>query len=461
MKSKSAPVYIKNWETLTHHGNIGLREDAVDILDHGLIAADPYRATQELVSLKGDQLRVGNLSLDLRQYERVFVFGAGKATLPIAQALEDILGSRITGGLVVLKKGNSADLKQLQVIYGAHPVPDEEGHRGAQLMYQMAGECTQKDLVLAVITGGSSALLPLPAEGISLDDKKKVNQLLLFSGADIKQINTVRKHLSGIKGGWLAKQILPATLVNLTVSDVIGDPLDYITGPSVADTSTFDDARQVMDEYELWDQFPPSAAKYLREDGQNQETPKDFTGQPLHSFIVVESAAACLGAAKRAKALGYQSMILSTFLKGEAKDAGVFFASIANEISLFDRPMARPCVILAGGENTVTIHGDYGIGGPNQEFALGAGLEISGLENVVIASIDTDGADGPTHMTGGMVDGSTLKTSKSLGMDLPKAIHKHNATPILEQLCDAIFTGQTGTNINDLKLLLVSSTDSK
>ena len=456
MELKTAPVYIKNWETLTHHGNTALREDVVDILDHGLIAADPHRATLELVSLANDQLRVGDLKLDLRTYQRIFVFGAGKATLPIAQALEEILGNRITGGLLVLKKGNTADLKHIEVVYGAHPVPDEEGHRGAQLMYQMAGDCTEKDLVLAVITGGSSALLPLPADGISLDDKKKVNQLLLFSGADIKQINTVRKHLSRIKGGWLAKRILPATLINLTVSDVIGDPLDYITGPSVADTSTFDDARRVMDEYELWDKFPPSAAKYLREGGQGQETPKNFEGLPLHSYIVVESAAACLGAVERAQTLGYHPMILSTFLKGEAKDAGMFFASIANEITLYDRPSAKPCVIIAGGENTVTIQGEYGSGGPNQEFALAAGLEIDGLENVVIASIDTDGTDGPTDLTGGIVDGSTLTTAKSLGLDLPKAIHKHNATPILEQLGDAVFTGQTGTNINDLKLLVVN-----
>ena len=457
MELKAAPAYVRNWETLTQHGNIGLREQAVDILNYGLAAADPYRATKHLVTLDGSQLKIGDLSFNLRNFDRVLVFGTGKATLPIAQALEEILGDKITGGLVVLKKGNTADLKHIQVIYGAHPVPDEEGHRGAQLMYQMAGECTSKDLILAVITGGSSALLPLPAEGISLEDKKKVNELLLFSGADITQINTVRKHLSRIKGGWLAKRILPATLVNLTVSDVTGDALDYITDPSVPDTSTFDDARQVMDEYELWDKFPPSASRYLREGGLEQETPKDFNGMPLHSFIVVGSAASCLGAADHAEALGYHPMILTTFLKGEAKDAGTLFASIAKEIVVSDRPIARPCVVIAGGENTVTILGEYGLGGPNQEFALGAALEIEDLENVIITSIDTDGTDGPTEMTGGMVDGSTLKMAKALGLDLPKAIRKHNATPILEQLGDAVFTGQTGTNINDLKLLLVSA----
>jgi glycerate 2-kinase len=449
-------TYIKNWEALTDHGNTTLREQVVDILDHGLRAADPYRATMELVTLDGDRLHVGDLQFDLKDFERVFVFGTGKATLPIAVALEETLGDRITDGLVVLKHGSQADLKHIQVIYGAHPVPDEEGHRGAQLMYMMASECTKKDLVLAVITGGSSSLLPLPAAGISLEDKKKVNQLLLFSGADITQINTVRKHLSKIKGGWLAKRILPATLVNLTVSDVTGDALDYITGPSVADTSTFDDARQVMDEYDLWDKFPSSAARYLRQGGQEQETPKNFDGLPLHSFIVVGTAASCIGAAEHAESLGYHSMILTTFLKGEAKDTGVMFASIAKEIMQYDRPLPKPCVVLAGGENTVTIQDDYGTGGPNQEFSLGAGIEIDGLDDVVIASIDTDGTDGPTDLAGGIVDGNTLQRATHMGLDLPGAINKHDASPVIEALGDAVMTGHTGTNINDLKLLLVS-----
>jgi glycerate 2-kinase len=449
-------AYIKNWEALTDHGKTALREQVVDILDHGLRAADPYCATMGLVTLDGDRLHVGDLQFDLKDFERVFVFGTGKATLPIAEALEEILGDRITDGLVILKHGSQADLKHIQVIYGAHPVPDEEGHRGAQLMYKMAGECTEKDLVLAVITGGSSSLLPLPADGISLEDKKKVNQLLLFSGADITQINTVRKHLSKIKGGWLAKRILPATLINLTVSDVTGDALDYITGPTVADTSTFDDAWRVMNEYELWDKFPSSATNYLKEAGQTKETPKSFEGMPLHSFIVVGTAASCIGAAERAEALGYRSMILTTFLKGEANDAGSFFAAIAKEIVSFDRPLPKPCVVLAGGENTVTIHGEYGTGGPNQEFALSAGIEIDGSDDVVIAAIDTDGTDGPTELAGGIVDGNTLQRAKHMGLNLPEAIHKHNASPVVQALGDAVITGHTGTNINDLKLLLVA-----
>ena len=455
MNDKSQHTYIKNRESLTSHGKRALREKAVDILNHGIGAADPYEATKRLVTLEGDRFFVGDLCFDLQDFERVFVFGTGKATLPIAEALEEILGDRISGGLVVLKRGNTADLKHIQVIYGAHPVPDEEGHRGAQLMYQMAGECTARDLVLAAVTGGSSALLPLPADGISLADKKRVNELLLFSGADITHINAVRKHLSRIKGGWLAKRIMPATLINLTVSDVIGDPLDYITGPTVPDTSTFDDARKVLDTFDLWEKFPEAAVEYLRSGGPEQETPKDFSGMPLHSFIIVDSAAACVGAAARAGALGFNSMLLTTMLKGEAREAGAFFAAVGQEIEQFNRPISPPCAIIAGGENTVTIHGEYGAGGPSQEFALGASLDIAGSERILVASLDSDGTDGPTELAGGMVDGHTLQQAAGLGLDIMKGLQRHDVLPILQSLGDSIITGPTGTNVNDIKLLLV------
>jgi glycerate 2-kinase len=455
MKPIEKPRYFKNHDRLCDHGNTALRKLAVDILDHGIRAADPYLAAKRLVSLDGDRLQVGELHFNLQDFERVFVFGAGKATHPIAIALEEILGERISGGLVVLKRGDTADLKHIQVIYGAHPVPDEEGHRGAKLMYKLAGECTQKDLVLVAMTGGSSALLPLPVEGVSLEDKKQVNQTLLFSGADITHINAVRKHISRLKGGWLAQRILPATLINLTVSDVNGDPLDYITGPTVPDTATFDDARRAMDTFELWDKFPHSAADYLRRGGSEQETPKSFEGQPLHTFILVESAAACEGAAARAKELELETMLLTSTMQGEASQAGAFLSSIGQEIAAFNRPLSAPCAVIAGGENTVTIQDEHGAGGANQEFALGAGLKIAGLENVLIASIDTDGTDGPTELAGAMVDGHTVRLAAETGLDLTQALNTHDALPALESLGDGILTGPTGTNVNDIKLLLV------
>jgi glycerate-2-kinase len=457
--STRAKVHLRNRDILTSHGNIALRKAAVEIIEYALQAASPYPAVRRLVQLDGHLLSVGDLVFDLKRYERIFVMGAGKASLPIAQALEDILGDRISDGLFVLKHGSRADLNRTKVIYAAHPVPDENGHKGAQAMMEMAEGFAKNDLVFAGISGGSSALLPLPVEGVSLADKQKVNQVLLHCGADIIEINAVRKHLSRIKGGWLAKAILPATLVNLTVSDVVGDPLDYITGPTVPDTSTFDDARGVLDRYKLWEAFPESAADYLRSGGEAQETPKDFRDAPIYTFLIVDSTAACLGAAERAAELGYKPMILTTMLKGEARDAGTFFAAIANEIVRFGRPTSAPCAIVAGGENTVTVtekHGRYGKGGgPNQEFALSACLDLVGLENVVLVAIDTDGTDGPTDLAGGIVDGSTLPAAQAKEIDVFRALHDHDASRVLQELGDAMVTGHTGTNVNDLRLLLV------
>jgi len=283
-------AYIKNVKQLIDHGNMALRQAAVDIVEHALTAADPYTAIEKLIHLEDERLSVGEVTFNLTNYERIFILGAGKASRRIAQALEDILGDRISGGLFVLKQGDRVDLKLTEVIYAAHPIPDQQSYQGAKALLEMAQSFSEKDLVIAGITGGSSALLALPADGISLEDLQKVNEILLLSGANIYQINAVRKHLSRIKGGLLAQEIMPATLINLTVSDAVGDALDYITGPTVADTSTFDDARDVLNMHNLWDKFPSSVSEYLKKGEKNQETPKSFEGMPLHSFIVVGPA---------------------------------------------------------------------------------------------------------------------------------------------------------------------------
>jgi hydroxypyruvate reductase/glycerate 2-kinase len=450
-------IYIQNPGELTDHGNVALRQATVDILEHALTAVDPYTAIEKLVHLDDHWLSVGDLSIDLKQYERVFILGAGKASRRIAQVLEDILGDWITGGLFVLKHGDTADLKRTDVIYAAHPVPDENSFQGAKGLLSLAKSFSEKDLVIVGVTGGSSALLALPAEGISLEDLQQVNEIILLSGADLYQNNAVRKHLSRIKGGLLAKEILPATLINLTVSDVVGDALDYITGPTVVDTSNFDDARAVLDKLDLWKKFPASACEYLRNGGKDQETPKNFEGMPLHSFIVVPGDAACIAADLRAKELGFNSMILSSMLTGEAREAGSFFASIAQEISTFGRPLEPPCAVIGGGENVVTIGEEQrGEGGPNLEFALAASLEIAGLDQVVIAAIDTDGFDGSTDAAGGLVDGNTRDMAVKRPLNPELNLKNHNAKEVLAGINDLIFTGPTGTNVNDLKLLLFS-----
>lgn len=450
--------YIRNREQLLSHGDRKLREMAVEIIEAGLRAADPYPAVHQLIQREGDSLTVGELILDLKQFERVFILGAGKASAGIVRALEEILPDRISGGLVSLKDDDPAAHLHIDVIRAAHPIPDEDSMRAARGMMELAAGFTARDLVFAAITGGSSALLCLPAAGISLAEKQRVNELLLLSGADIFQINAVRKHLSRVKGGRLARAVLPATLINLTVSDVVGDALDYITGPSVPDSSTFDDARATLDTFQLWDQFPPAAAEYLRRGDEAQETPKDFGDAPLFSFVVVPGDAAVKAACQLGLRLGYRAEILTTQLEGEAAAAGLFFTSIAKEITRFDRPFERPCALIAGGENVVTIGGAAaGVGGPNQEFALSAATRLEGIEQVVIASVDTDGTDGPTEVAGGLVDATTPASARSAGSDIAHALRTHDSYGPLLAVGDVVVTGATGTNVNDLKLALIGS----
>ena len=448
--------YIKNRSRLIDHGARALRGTALDIIEYALEKADPYWRLRSMIRLEGNTLWIENDCFDLSRYEHIYLIGAGKATGRIAEAIEELLGDRISGGCIILKNGTQTDLKRVRVIQAAHPIPDENGHKGAQMIMNLAEECGEKDLVISAFTGGSSALLPLPVEGITLTEKQRVNQILLHCGADIKEINAVRKHLSRVKGGLLAKAILPAQIINLTVSDVINDPLDYITDPTVPDSSTFEDARAVLDHYAIWDQMPASASDYLRQGNEHDETPKSFGDAQIFTHLVVDTTVACQAAALKTQELGFSTLILTTMLKGEARECGYLFSAIGREIEQFNRPLTKPCAIIAGGENTVTIQGKYGMGGPNQEFALAAALDLEGYDNILIASIDSDGTDGPTDVAGGMVDGSTLPLARVKNLDIIEALHNHNTYPVLQELGDEIITGHTGTNINDLKMLLVA-----
>ena len=340
----------------------------------------------------------------------------------------------------------------------AHPVPDEAGHAAAKDIYSLAEATKPGDIVFAAFTGGSTALLPYPVDGISLEDKKVAFQVLLYSGCNIYEMNAVRKHLSRIKGGRLAQLINPeAHIINLTVSDVTGDELDYITCPTVPDTSTLEMARNTLTKYSLWDKMPDSIQEFLRTAGPEMETPKDLSDHNIYSFILVPSNAACMGAYEAAEEMGIKNlMILSTVLEGQGHEVGGTFADIAREILNSGNPMKPPCVLIGGGESTVSITGECGKGGPNQEFALGAALRMDGLDNVVIASVDTDGTDGPTEIAGAMVDKFTLEQARSQGIDLFAALRKHDVSDPLEQLGEIIITGATGTNVNDLKLLVIA-----
>lgn len=451
--------FIQNRQQLLSHGNTSLRKTVLDIIDFALTCADPYAAVRKLVRLNGTYLEIGHLRFDLKNHKRIYLLGAGKATYPIAKALEEILGDLITDGVIICKYGQEGLLNHSRLYFSSHPVPDEAGFLAAKETLDLARKIDPGDIVFAGFTGGSSSLLPYPVEGVTLDEKKIVNKLLLCCGANITEINAVRKHLSQIKGGRLAKVIHPqAHLINLTVSDVISDPLDYITCPTVPDTSSFSDACSTLTKYDLWEKMPSSVSRYLKESESSKETPKsrDLLNHKIDNFIVVKGTAACEGAEKRAQEMGFQTMILSTMLEGESKELGGTFAAIAKQILINQSPLCPPCVVIGGGETTVTITGETGQGGPNQEFAIGAGLLIDQIGDVLILGLDSDGTDGPTEIAGGIVDNFTVGRARRLGIDLHSALKNHDVTPVLQKLRDEILTGGTGTNVNDLKLMLIT-----
>ena len=457
----SAMSYVKNREQLLSRGNTRLRKITLDIIEYALTKADPYRATLDLVKLDKNTLVVGNLKFDLTNDPRIILIGAGKATFPIAKALEDLLENRIDDGVIICKYGQEGNLAHCRLHLASHPIPDESGLAAAKAALALAQQTRPGDIVFGCITGGSSALLPYPVPEVTLDDKKRVNHLLLTCGANIIEINAVRKHLSRVKGGRLAQAIHPqAHLINLTVSDVIGDPLDYITDPTVPDTSTLNDARNTLTKYELWDRLPLPVARFLKSAGPDHETPKasDLSGHDRHDFIIVSGDAACIAAHEKARDLGFNTMILSTMFEGESRELGKTFAAIAREIILNQRPLDLPAALFGGGETTVKIdHAEAGKGGPNQEFTVSAALEIADVGNVVVAGIDSDGTDGPTEVAGGIVDEKTLSKARDLGIDMYASLQKHDVTPLLQRLGNAINTGATGTNVNDLKFMLISS----
>ncbi|MGE4284525.1 MAG: glycerate kinase [Clostridia bacterium] len=448
--------YIKNRDELLSHGNVKLRKDTLDIIDHALLKADPYVQVKNLVKLEGDMLTVGELEYNLKEYGCIYILGAGKATYPIVKALEEILEDKIADGVITCKYGQEGTLSYCRLYFASHPVPDEAGLRASHEIMKIARQAQAKDIIFCGITGGSTSLMPLPVKGISLDDLKMTYRLLLRSSANIIEMNAVRKHLCTIKGGWLAKNIHPkAEIINLTVSDVIGDALDYITCPTVPDTSTFDDARKTLTKYNLWEKVPQSVSNYLKNAGPEQETPKDLSDHQIHNFIIVKGDAACVGASDKAREMGYDTIILSTMLEGESKEVGATLAAIGKEILLNGRPLKMPCVVIGGGETTMKIIGEAGEGGPNQQFALAAATWIEGLDKIVIAGVDTDGTDGVSNLAGGIVDGQTLEIARKQGIDVFKHINQFDDTPALRALGDGVYTGATGTNVNDLKLLLV------
>lgn len=449
---------IKNADELMAKGNIEGRRVALEVLEHALKSVDAYEAVKRTVGLEDDNLRVGELTLNLSRLRNIYVLGAGKASFEIAKALEETLQERIRDGVIIEKRGRGQKLSRIRVFEAGHPVPDEAGVQGAMEAAKLAEEAGEGDLVFVAVTGGCSALMPLPAGGLTIEDKRKVTGLLLECGATIDEINAVRKHLSEIKGGRLALMIHPAEMVNLIVVDeVAGRPW----GPTIPDETTFSDAVAVMKKHDLWSTVPEAVRLHLEKAEPKTETPKprefEAIGVRSRTFILARNEDACEAAAEEAERLGYKASILTTVLEGESKDVGVVLSSVAREVELRWRPIKPPCVVISGGETTVTIRGEAGEGGRNQELALSASLKIAGSERIVVASLGTDGTDGPTDIAGAIVDGYTAGRARAMGIDVEQEIKRHNSSPVFRALRDAIYTGPTGTNVMDLQVIVVTS----
>jgi hydroxypyruvate reductase len=421
-----------------------LRRDARAIFNSALAAADPGGAVVR-------HLKKQKFS----RYRRIFVLGAGKAGASMAQAAERVLGARITAGLINVKDGHTAKLRRIELNECGHPVPDDRGVEGAARIAAIAESAGADDLVLCLMSGGGSALLPLPAEPVTLAEKQAVTKLLLACGADIHEFNAVRKHISRIKGGQLARLAAPAAVESLLLSDVIGDNLDVIgSGPTAPDASTFLTVVGIFEKYDLWNRVPASVKQRIERGlrGEIPETPKP--GDPLfrrvRNTVIGSNRLAVAAAAKKARALGYRTLVLASEVQGETREVARMHAAIAREIVVAGQPVRPPACIITGGETTVTLRGD-GLGGRNQEFVLAAALDIAGLPNVVVFSAGTDGSDGPTDAAGAIADGQTVRRNAAAR----EFLDRNDSYHFFESLNDLVKTGPTNTNVMDVRVVLV------
>ena len=451
------------------------RTHLTEVFGAALERVDPYKMLLQCVSLENKTLRIEteetHTSVDLAAFSRVIVLGAGKAGAPMARALEEILGDRISGGVVSVKAGQTLPLDRVTLVEAGHPVPNAGSTRAGALLLEEARAGDSRTLFLNVISGGGSALVELPREAkiggrrvaVSLDDLQRATSLLLASGADIHAINTIRKHLSAVKGGNLAAALAPAHTISLILSDVVGDDLDAIaSGLTVPDSTTFADALGIVDAFALRDRLPDSVMQMLTAgaEGVVPETPK--AGDPLfkhvQNVLIGTNYQALVAAAARAEVLGYRPVTLTSQLEGEARGAAGFLGSIIREARVHGEPVAAPCCLLAGGETTVTVTGD-GRGGRNQELALAMLIAMADhpelYRNVAFLSGATDGADGPTDAAGGFASPALARKAGDQGLDLADYLARNDSYHLHEALGSLFQTGATNTNVCDIQIALI------
>ncbi len=384
---------------------------------------------------------------------RTLVVGTGKASAAMAQALEISWGGPLEG-LIVTRYGHGVPCKQIEIIEAAHPVPDDAGTRGARRMLELVQGLTKDDLVIALMSGGGSALLSLPADGISMEEKRAVNRALLTSGAPILEMNCVRKHLSAIKGGRLAAAAYPAHVVTLVISDVPGDDLAAVgSGPTIADPTTFAEARAIIAKYKL--DVPPAVTRHLQQAADETPKPGDPRLANAETKLIASPQKSLEAAAAVARAHGITPLILGDSLEGEAREVGFVMAGIAQQVRRFNQPLPSPCVIISGGETTVTVKGT-GAGGRNVEYLLALALKLNGAPGITALAADTDGVDGAREVAGAFITPDTLARARGLGIDPWASLANNDGHGFFEALGDQIITGPTLTNVNDFRAVFIA-----
>jgi glycerate 2-kinase len=435
-----------------------LRHSARLIWEAALNAANPATCIRNFVHIDDGMLTIGRKHLPIRG--KLIVIGAGKPSAKMAQVIEEIVGSSISGGIVVTKYGHALPLERIRLVEAGHPIPDAAGMRAVKETRELLKGLTKDDIVLCLLSGGGSALWPAPADGITLEEKQEVTYLLLRAGATIHELNAVRKHLSEMKGGELARWAAPAHVISLIISDVIGDPIDFIaSGPTAPDTTSFSDALAIIQKYGI--DVPDSVRERLQDGarGHIAETPKpgDAVFKHVENHIIANNRLLIDAAVEKARELRFNTLILGTEIEGEAKDVGMFFSAIAREIGRSGNPIPTPACILGAGETTVTVRG-HGVGGRNQEMALAWAIAMAARPSATsacFASVATDGTDGPTSAAGGLVDQLTCARAVELGLMPLKFLRGNDSSNFLKVTDDLIITGPTQTNLMDLQILLV------
>ena len=408
----------------------------------------------------GERLVIGNCRYKLRPGGRIIVTGAGKASAHMARALERILGRRIDGGVVVTQKGHAVPCKRIEILEANHPVPDAEGIKASRKISRLLDDSGEDDLVICLLSGGGSSLLPAPVEGISLKDKRAVTDALLKASAPIEALNCVRKHLSRLKGGQFAHRAHPARLAVLAISDVVGDPFDVIaSGPTCGDPTTFADARRELKHYGVWLAIPANVRKHIEGGvaGVIADTPEpsDPLFRHVQNFIVANNATALDAAAAEARSRGFKPLILTRHMQGEAREVGKFLAGIAAGIREEGKPARSPVCILLGGETTVTVKGG-GLGGRCQELALSFLNNINNETSLCLLAAGSDGQDGPTPSAGAIADAKSLQITKKQGIDPRSFLSENNSHEFFRRFGELISTGPTGTNVMDIVVILAA-----